>query len=208
MKINETGRSMIEMLGVLAIIGVLSVGGLAGYSKMMSQYKINASLEQVGAIASKISAYGAGKDSYAGLSNAAALKLGAPVTDTNPYDGGITVKPSPIENNSTDSQAYVIEFSGLTDDACVALGSSAWGNVRNSSLIGLGVGQESKVETIEQALYIGCTGSPNNTGNDSDIAYAVACSGGSDVDLPMDPGTASLACNCPSSNCVFVMKFF
>ena len=26
MKINEQGRSMIEMLGVLAIIGVLSVG--------------------------------------------------------------------------------------------------------------------------------------------------------------------------------------
>ena len=28
--INESGRSMIEMLGVLAIIGVLSVGGIAG----------------------------------------------------------------------------------------------------------------------------------------------------------------------------------
>lgn len=29
----EKGRSMIEMLGVLAIVGVLSVGGIAGYSK-------------------------------------------------------------------------------------------------------------------------------------------------------------------------------
>lgn len=29
-KIFEKGRSMIEMLGVLAIIGVLSVGGIAG----------------------------------------------------------------------------------------------------------------------------------------------------------------------------------
>ena len=27
---QESGRSMIEMLGVLAIIGVLSVGGIAG----------------------------------------------------------------------------------------------------------------------------------------------------------------------------------
>ncbi|MBS6473139.1 MAG: hypothetical protein KH347_02690 [Acetobacter sp.] len=32
---NESGRSMIEMLGVLAIIGVLSVGGIAGYSQAM-----------------------------------------------------------------------------------------------------------------------------------------------------------------------------
>ena len=42
----ELGRSMIEMLGVLAIIGVLSVGGIAGYSKAMEQYKINKTIEQ------------------------------------------------------------------------------------------------------------------------------------------------------------------
>ena len=36
-----TGRSMVEMLGVLAIIGVLSVGAIAGYSKAMEKYKIN-----------------------------------------------------------------------------------------------------------------------------------------------------------------------
>ena len=29
-KKSQIGRSMIEMLGVLAIIGVLSVGGIAG----------------------------------------------------------------------------------------------------------------------------------------------------------------------------------
>lgn len=40
-KNGEKGRSMIEMLGVLAIIGVLSVGGIAGYSKAMLAYKSN-----------------------------------------------------------------------------------------------------------------------------------------------------------------------
>ena len=38
---NPLGRSMIEMLGVLAIIGVLSVGGIAGYSKAMEKWKVN-----------------------------------------------------------------------------------------------------------------------------------------------------------------------
>ena len=38
---RECGRSMIEMLGVLAIIGVLSVGGIAGYSKAMEKFKVN-----------------------------------------------------------------------------------------------------------------------------------------------------------------------
>ena len=36
-----TGRSMVEMLGVLAIVGVLSVGAIAGYSKAMFKYKLN-----------------------------------------------------------------------------------------------------------------------------------------------------------------------
>ena len=39
--ICSAGRSMIEMLGVLAIVGVLSVGGIAGYSKAMEKFKIN-----------------------------------------------------------------------------------------------------------------------------------------------------------------------
>ena len=37
----SVGRSMIEMLGVLAIIGVLSVGGIAGYGKAMEKFKVN-----------------------------------------------------------------------------------------------------------------------------------------------------------------------
>ena len=41
MKKNETGRSMVEMLGVLAIIGVLSVGGITGYRTAMDRYKAN-----------------------------------------------------------------------------------------------------------------------------------------------------------------------
>ena len=45
MKQNQSGRSMIDMLGVLAIIGVLSVGGIAGYSKAMEKWKINKTLE-------------------------------------------------------------------------------------------------------------------------------------------------------------------
>ena len=43
---NSFGRSMIEMLGVLAIIGVLSVGGIAGYSKAMEKFKINKATEE------------------------------------------------------------------------------------------------------------------------------------------------------------------
>ena len=38
---NPLGRSMIEMLGVLAIIGVLTAGGIAGFTKAMRMYRSN-----------------------------------------------------------------------------------------------------------------------------------------------------------------------
>lgn len=41
MKKLQSGRSMIEMLGVLAIIGVLSVGGLAAYNTAMQRQRVN-----------------------------------------------------------------------------------------------------------------------------------------------------------------------
>ena len=47
---TQSGRSMVEMLGVLAIIGVLSVGAIAGYSKAMMKYKLNKQTEQISSI--------------------------------------------------------------------------------------------------------------------------------------------------------------
>lgn len=38
---NETGRSMVEMLGVLAVIGVLSIGGIYGYRMAMTKIEVN-----------------------------------------------------------------------------------------------------------------------------------------------------------------------
>ena len=40
-KKSQSGRSMVEMLGVLAIIGVLSVGGIAGYTLSMRRHRAN-----------------------------------------------------------------------------------------------------------------------------------------------------------------------
>ena len=43
----ESGRSMVEMLGTLAIIGVLSIGGIAGYSYGMDKYRANRTMYDV-----------------------------------------------------------------------------------------------------------------------------------------------------------------
>ncbi len=51
---NEKGRSMIEMLGVLAIIGVLSVGGLAGYNMAMEKIRIQRFIEEFMSVLSEV----------------------------------------------------------------------------------------------------------------------------------------------------------
>ncbi len=43
----ESGRSMVEMLGVLAVIGVLSIGGIAGYSYGMDKYRANQTINDI-----------------------------------------------------------------------------------------------------------------------------------------------------------------
>lgn len=50
----EKGRSMIEMLGVLAIIAVLTVGGIAGYSKAMKKYQANKVVGEIIQVLAKI----------------------------------------------------------------------------------------------------------------------------------------------------------
>ena len=45
--VAQAGRSMIEMLGVLAIIGVLTIGGLMGYRYAMNKHKANLILNDV-----------------------------------------------------------------------------------------------------------------------------------------------------------------
>ena len=44
---NESGRSMVEMLGVLAIVGVLSIGSIAGYSYGMDKYRANQTINDL-----------------------------------------------------------------------------------------------------------------------------------------------------------------
>ena len=51
MKKQESGRSMVEMLGVLAIIGVLSVGGISGYMLSINRFRANNMLDKAGKFA-------------------------------------------------------------------------------------------------------------------------------------------------------------
>ena len=48
---TESGRSMVEMLGVLAIMGILSIGGIAGYTYAMNKLRANNTITYVNMLA-------------------------------------------------------------------------------------------------------------------------------------------------------------
>jgi Tfp pilus assembly protein PilE len=135
---------MIEMLGVLAIVGVLSVAGIAGYSKAMAKYKNNKAMDQISTIAANIKTIFASTGTYGGLSPSSAAEgkknerafnlgvfpddmtktCGATFADTcvkNGLNGGVEVAAA--DSNLT----FTIKFTGLTKDACVAIATSDWG---------------------------------------------------------------------------------
>ena len=67
---NESGRSMVEMLGVLAIIGVLSIGGIAGYTTMaMNRYRANEIIDTASKVAIVAMTANAGAGGAANISD-------------------------------------------------------------------------------------------------------------------------------------------
>ena len=143
---NENGRSMIEMLGVLAIIGVLSVGGIAGYSKAMHRYRVNKTIDQITYMAGAIRTFFAPQKSYEGLTTETAtgrqlLKKAKLVPDDMWVEG--KVNPQNVWGNGVHTvstcrtgaecdkgiyKAFYIGYKNIPEEACIDLLTQDWSN--------------------------------------------------------------------------------
>ena len=141
----EAGRSMVEMLGVLAIVGVLSIGGISGYSKAMSKYKINKTLDQVSLLVTNIRTTYGNQNSYMGLDSAALISYelvdremsrGASASLKNPYNGEVNVTAS------TDGSSFTVTYAKLPKEACANIASANWGDSAASGLAGMKINEK------------------------------------------------------------------
>lgn len=167
---NQSGRSMIEMLGVLAIIGVLSVGGIAGYSKAMLKFKINKTIDQISMTVTNIRTLYAQQPNYHGLTHELAYNMGI-IDDAmkgsgssivNPFGGTVEIAPAASDAQNSEG-AFIVTINGLPKEACVAVATNDWGSNYSSGLLGIGVGASPATCMV---------GSANDTSNSS-----VACAG-------------------------------
>ena len=172
-KNEQSGRSMVEMLGVLAIIGVLSVGGIAGYSKAMTKFKINKSMDQISMLVANIRTLFSGQRNYSGLSNKNAISFGIIPGEmdgggsviTNAFAGKVTIATATVNTNA--DAAFTIKYEGLGREACVTMATSDWGSGSSSGLVSMAVsddggdgtsysGTDLPVSLINAAAQCGC----------------------------------------------------
>jgi len=152
MKINESGRSMIEMLGVLAIIGVLSVGGIAGYSKAMSKYRVNKTVDQISHIAANTRILFSTQKSYSALNGTNAPNIIShaklfpddllKADNKNPFGGDVTLTASKrFSGDDADTntlKAFTIKYTDIPGEACVDLLTIDWGTGTAGGIIAVG----------------------------------------------------------------------
>ena len=108
MKFNELGRSMVEMLGVLAIIGVLSVGAIAGYSKAMMKYKLNKQAESMNMLF--INAFEISHKLINTSTNGAAMHFAETLYKLNMLPDGISRRNSTYLNDIFKNDIWVFAY--------------------------------------------------------------------------------------------------
>ena len=195
---NQSGRSMIEMLGVLAIIGVLSVGGLVGYSKAMERYRVNETINQVTHIVQNTrDLFKTQPNLYGGMSFdnkymsvstyenrilADKAKLFPEVLVKNDYKnlyGGDIRFYADGRFSADDGKAFILMFQGVPQESCIELATRDWQS--SLGLIAMRI-RGSGAEFSTQRTYMGnCTsdyeqGDARICGNDMPITLEHAVS--------------------------------
>ena len=194
---QESGRSMIEMLGVLAIIGVLSVGGIAGYSQAMNKFKVSKTTDQIQTLVTNIRTLTASQKNYALVGNATILQKMGALTDEmcsdtnctnskllNPYGGKIVL--GTLDTTTGAKKAFYVSYQDLPASACVSLATQSWGDA-SSGLVTL------RAEAATATLTMSNT-SANGV-------MATADKGGT-FGMPMSLESASTGCGTASTSTV------
>ena len=220
MKDSQTGRSMIEMLGVIAIIGVLTVGGIAGYTKAMEHFRVNKTANQISYILAHLRSLYRGQMDYRGLDSSASpividkteafpSEMGKEGVYRNPFQGMVTAKASGKDVCATknpesgeiegynDDRAFILTYTGIPRSACIGLATLDWGSGSNGGLVALGINIK-----LDSVTSHSCVKSSNPSTSQT-LGNMIICEG----DGVMGPTDASIACSSEGNNTLY-FKFY
>ena len=129
-KNTQAGRSMIEMLAVLMIMGILTIGVMAGFNQMLDKYNAGKMHTDIMSISSEVVNLYAWQRSYPAINMQELCEndiFPDGCTDDNkalnPFDGTYKLTTSDTE------QTLTIEADGVAPDACKDLCLREWDNL-------------------------------------------------------------------------------
>ena len=116
----ESGRSMIEMLGVLAIMGVITVGAIGMISTAMRTQKRNTVNEEVLQIVTGVRQLLGEYDDFSGINNATIFgAIG--ISPKNTYGGTYELAVDP-----SNARQFIVSITGLSETDCEYFATKAW----------------------------------------------------------------------------------
>lgn len=124
---SESGRSMVEMIGVLSVMGLITAGAFALISYGMASHRISRANDDVANIAENVRALFAESANYNNLPStylAGTTLLDAmSLTTTTPFGSSTTYS---VIQDSENSKGFVVVLNGLNANMCSVLANRAW----------------------------------------------------------------------------------
>ena len=122
---QESGRSMIEIIGVLAIMGIMTVAAFVLIRNGMATQKRNVVIDDVAKIVTGVRALYADYDDLSNLDSDYALAAMG-VDENGPYEDS-TYSVAAVTGDYP--QQFVVTVSGLPARDCIVLASRKWAEV-------------------------------------------------------------------------------
>lgn len=117
---QESGRSMIEMVGVLAIMGMLTATAFALISLGINRQKQSRVTDDVVTIVSGVRSLLVDYDDFSNIDNST-IFAAMSVSNKNPYGGTYE-----LAVNSANTRQFIVRIKGLAKADCEALLTKAW----------------------------------------------------------------------------------
>ena len=180
-KINELGRSMIEMLGVLSVVGVISVGGIKVISGAIQSQQYTQAITDAAQLADDgrrlVCDY---RDDTGYSGGATPVSYGIFLyksdkyphnltydTTNNVYTGemDMTYAVSTVNTNG----AFKITISGIPQELCIRMASNDWGSRNSSGFSGIKINSSTTSTTVLSIADATAACSPNS--NSIELSY-------------------------------------
>ncbi len=117
---QESGRSMIEMVGVLAIMGMLTATAFALISLGINRQKQSRVTDDIVTIVSGVRSLLVDYDDFSNIDNST-IFAAMSVSNKNPYGGTYELAVNP-----SNTRQFIVRINGLSKSDCEALVTKAW----------------------------------------------------------------------------------